>query len=393
MFYNAVGKQGRGIGLITSKPLAGGLGREDPADGRGGAALAVADFGATGDGTTDDAPAVRKALAAALEAGPGASVVFEPKSYRLGDNPVAWHCFPLIGHRDLVIEGNGATLVCPEGNLAFHFEGGRNITVRNLTIDTIRPTFTQGEVIAVGADGSLDVKVMDGYPEPPDDAFLAANGHAAHGGGGRHMIVFEHGGVVLTGDRGPTYSLSYYNLLLHRQVRDGAGNRWEGMENLAGRPAGNDAPYEAFSGAAPLMKIIDGLHHEVELSPPERDLIRLWLDSATPYAGTYAAYGTGQIGGWWRNNEPVREMADDWPSTAPTRDAMQRRCSVCHENRMPRFDMPGFQPRHEYLREMKRYGVLTADYDLSHPAPVDSYALDEAYWRQFHHRPTPPAGR
>jgi hypothetical protein len=312
-----------------------------------------------------------------------------------------------------------------------------------------------------------------------------------------HRPGKRDGGVVLTGDRGPTYSLSYYNLLLHRQVRDGAGNRWEGVENLAGRPAGNDAPYEAFSGAAPLMKMIDGSHHEVTLSARERDLIRLWLDSATPYAGTYAAYGTGQIGGWWRNNEPVREMADDWPSTAPARDAMQRRCATCHENRMPRFvtdpidigdghgdfegwrrpmsrfsrhhifnlthpeqslalravlaksaggeaagelpkpqpvppdwaraprpvthpvvfestadpdyqamlahlraagerliqikrfDMPGFQPRHEYLREMKRYGVLPADYDLSQPSPVDPYALDEAYWHQFHHRPTP----
>lgn len=170
-----------------------------PSDGRGAATFSVEEFGAAGDGATDDAPAVRKALAAALEAGPGSSVAFEPKTYRLGDNPVAWHCFPLIGRRNLVIEGNGATLICPEGNLAFHFEGGRNVTVRNLTIDTIRPTFTQGEVIAVRADGSLDVMVMDGYPEPPDDAFLAANGHAAnghaaHGGGGRHMIVFANGG-------------------------------------------------------------------------------------------------------------------------------------------------------------------------------------------------------
>ena len=35
---------------------------------------------------------------------------------------------------------------------------------------------------------------MEGYPEPPDEAFLTANGYRAHGGGGRHMIVFENGG-------------------------------------------------------------------------------------------------------------------------------------------------------------------------------------------------------
>ncbi|MFZ9937538.1 MAG: hypothetical protein ACO3JG_10855 [Luteolibacter sp.] len=53
----------------------------------------------------------------------------------------------------------------------------------------------------------------------------------------------------------------------------------------------------------------------------------------------------------------------------------------------------GFQPRCEYLREMKRYGVLPADFDLEQPAAVDCYALDEACWHLFHHRPTRPAGR
>ena len=314
-----------------------------------------------------------------------------------------------------------------------------------------------------------------------------------------HRPGKRDGGVVLTGDRGPTYSLSYYNLMLHRLVRDGAGNHWDGEQNIGGRPAGNDAPYAAFSGAAPLMTMIDGSHYDVKLSGRERDIIRLWLDSVTPYAGTYAAYGTGQIGGWWRNNDPIREMANDWPSTGPARDAVQKRCTGCHQNRMPRFvtdwidigdghgdfegwrrptsrfsrhnifnlthpeqslalravlarsaggeaegalpepapvpadwthapkpclhpvvfantddpdyqailahlqaarahldrikrfDMPGFQPRYEYLREMKRYGILPPDFDLENPPAVDPYQLDQQYWWQFHHRPTPPS--
>jgi len=117
----------------------------------------------------------------------------------------------------------------------------------------------------------------------------------------------------LTGDRGPTYSLACYNLLLHRQIKDTAGNRWNGERNRNGEPLGNDAPYEAFSSAAPLMKKLDGSHYHVKLTGHEQTLIRLWLDSATPYAGTYAAYGTGQFGGWWRDNQPLREMADRWP--------------------------------------------------------------------------------
>ncbi len=50
-----------------------------------------------------------------------------------------------------------------------------------------------------------------------------------------------------------------------------------------------------------------------------------------------------------------------------------------------RFDMPGFQPPPQYLREMRRYGVLPAD----HPddAPVDPYELDQRYWRSLWHQP------
>jgi len=51
-----------------------------------------------------------------------------------------------------------------------------------------------------------------------------------------------------------------------------------------------------------------------------------------------------------------------------------------------RFDMPGFRPRPQYLREMKRYGVLAPD----HPddAPVDAYQLDRLYWESLWHRGT-----
>ncbi len=50
-----------------------------------------------------------------------------------------------------------------------------------------------------------------------------------------------------------------------------------------------------------------------------------------------------------------------------------------------RFDMPGFRPRDEYIREMQRYGVLPQD--LTPDAPVDAYKTDEAYWQSMWHRP------
>ena len=302
-----------------------------------------------------------------------------------------------------------------------------------------------------------------------------------------HDSEKREGGVVLTGDRGPVYALSYYNLLLHWQIKDTHGD----PKNGTGRQHGNDAPYTTYSSASPLMKKIDGTHHKVKLSDEEHQMVRLWIDVNAPYPGTVAALGTGQVGGCWGVNKPVRVMADSWPSTRAAADAVQRRCAGCHGKWLPkhvtdrtpvgphqdmlawtrplsrisrhrvfnltrpdrslilltplakaaggyaegepkqrkvvedrnkppkpithpvvfqdtndpdyramlthveaagvkldeikRFDMPGFRPSEQYVREMRRYGVLSADLDPT--APVDPYATDRAYWRSFWHVP------
>ncbi|MCF7957973.1 MAG: hypothetical protein K9M57_05935 [Phycisphaerae bacterium] len=309
-----------------------------------------------------------------------------------------------------------------------------------------------------------------------------------------HNAEKRDGGIVLTGNRSTTYSLAYYNLMLHRQMTDGAGYGWEGVKNVDGRPIGNDTPYTMHSYASPLMDKIEPGHHDVKLSAIEKKRIRLWIDTSSPYAGTYAAYGTGQIGGWWRSNQPIREMADKWPTTPPARTSINSRCEPCHGKMLPRFvtdqvpvdqygdlegwqrptsrfsrhtvfdltqpekslilmapldrkaggyavgtpkpekpitenrskpprpishpvifastedpdyqnilahvraaqerlnqikrfDMTGFKPRLEYVREMKRYGLLERSFD---PAtdPIDVYALEQNYFKLFWHQPT-----
>ena len=67
-------------------------------------------FGATADGSGDDGPALRAALAAAQEAGPGARLVLEPGRYlvRTGEHGVA---LPVAGAKGLSIEAEGATIV------------------------------------------------------------------------------------------------------------------------------------------------------------------------------------------------------------------------------------------------------------------------------------------
>jgi cytochrome c553 len=50
-----------------------------------------------------------------------------------------------------------------------------------------------------------------------------------------------------------------------------------------------------------------------------------------------------------------------------------------------RFDMPGFKPIAPYLREMKRFGILPAEY--LDDEPVNPYELDRRYWQSLWYRP------
>ncbi|MDR0390429.1 MAG: hypothetical protein LBH59_00865, partial [Planctomycetaceae bacterium] len=51
-----------------------------------------------------------------------------------------------------------------------------------------------------------------------------------------------------------------------------------------------------------------------------------------------------------------------------------------------RFDMPDFQPRPEYIREMKRFGILPNDFDNT-KTPVNCYDLDQKYWQSLWFKP------
>jgi hypothetical protein len=55
------------------------------------------------------------------------------------------------------------------------------------------------------------------------------------------------------------------------------------------------------------------------------------------------------------------------------------------EHDSTRFDMPGFKPRGDWVREMKRYGVLP---EGAKPEEVtDVYAIEQGYWKSLWHRP------
>jgi hypothetical protein len=137
-----------------------------------------------------------------------------------------------------------------------------------------------------------------------------------------HDVDKREGGAILSGDRGPLYSHSYFTLLSRGLVADGRN-----------RPQSNYPPRAIGAVASRLMQKIDGSHHDVKASDPERKMITYWIESGAPYPGTYAACGSGMVGGYVENTL-VRTDAD-WPSVPVAHDAVNRRCRSCHEGNDP----------------------------------------------------------
>jgi hypothetical protein len=150
---------------------------------------------------------------------------------------------------------------------------------------------------------------------------LGCHDYVAHAGAAHGP---RSGGAVLAGDRGPTYSHSFWTLLARRQVADGR-NGW-----------GNRPPRSIGSSASPLLGKIDGGHHGVALSAQERLTVWLWIESGAPYAGTYAALGSGMVGvPVIAGPQPDGSLVEDCPPPdaallARARQVVQRRCEGCH---------------------------------------------------------------
>jgi hypothetical protein len=275
-----------------------------------------------------------------------------------------------------------------------------------------------------------------------------------------HSHEKPQGHIVLTGDLGITWSISYYTLLAAGQVADGRNG------------FGNQPPRTIGSSASKLMCKIDGSHYGVSLPPEQWRTIWLWLESGAPYAGTYAAL---------RNlEEQTREAPSHFALTAVV---LNRRCRQCHgpgrqapalpvgmseqeraeiikaqrlapherivrpddyrfsahvllnmsrpegsplllgplpksaggwgscpegftgtqdpdyqallaalrsgKERLdatPRFGTPQFRPNRQYVREMKRFGILPVRFDPARD-PIDVFRTDQEYWKRFWYHP------
>ena len=330
------------------------------------------------------------------------------------------------------------------------------------------PAGTSGSLLALQRPPSRPEPIA-GVPEVPDfprdvQPILDQHCVACHG------YERRDGGVVLCGDRGPMFSHSYYTLTVLGEFRDG--------RNMA---TSNRPPRSIGATQSRLMKKLDGSHYGARPSDQQRRRIRFWIEAGAPYPGTYAALGSGSIGGYHENRQVGTDW--EWPERQAAAEVIDRRCASCHAgdlvlpralsdernvsfwrpdpddprlrlsrhlvfnlsrpelsllllaplstaaggfgsclappagellgepapvfagtddpdyarlkslcvagaerlNRIKRFDMPGFRPTAAYIREMKRYGVLSRE--LPDGAEVDPYQTDRAYWRSLWYEP------
>ena len=75
----------------------------------------------------------------------------------------------LKGLSDVTIDFGGSELRGLVNTCFFRLEACTNVTIRNVTLDYETLPFTQGEIISADADATWTVRLISGYPVPPDD--------------------------------------------------------------------------------------------------------------------------------------------------------------------------------------------------------------------------------
>jgi hypothetical protein len=93
---------------------------------------------------------------------------------------------------------------------------------------------------------------------------------------------------------------------------------------------------------------------------------------------------------------PLPKAAGGWGSCSHqfegTQDAVYQsllseiRDRKSHLERIPIYGTSQFRPNRQYIREMKRFGVLPPQFDASRD-PIDVFEVDQRYWRLFWYQP------
>jgi hypothetical protein len=138
----------------------------------------VKDFGAKGDGATDDTAAINAAIVAAQKQGAGAVVSLPSARYKTAMGAEKSIC--ITGADGLTFQGEGDTTIV-SGDLdqpVFRLLDSKRVTVRNLSIDHEPLGYTQGTITGVDIPNmTCDVSIDPGYPAPNDPRLKGSQVH------------------------------------------------------------------------------------------------------------------------------------------------------------------------------------------------------------------------
>lgn len=153
----------------------------------------------------------------------------------------------------------------------------------------------------------------------------------------------REGAVDLSHALGVAHTVSYFELAFRKMFGDNQN-----------RPMSDFPPYEIGSQASRLYQMILANHGGVQFTEPDLKIMRFWLESGAPFAGTYAANCAGMLG-WYYKNEPFHNDRD-WPENKALEETMTRRCAECHPL--------GGRSLPRYLSENPGWPIY---YNFSHP--------------------------
>ncbi len=127
----------------------------------------VTDFGAVGDGVTDDGEAIRRAIAAAATNTGPATIVFPRRTYRLGGKRTGHAHLEFAKLSNVTLEANQSTFVVHPSAPFVTMSHCTNMVFRGCTVEYAPRSFTQGTIQGVDAvAGTLDLDIHAGYPSP-----------------------------------------------------------------------------------------------------------------------------------------------------------------------------------------------------------------------------------
>lgn len=130
--------------------------------------LDATDFGVAADGQTDDGPAIRRMVDAALEQPGPVRLQFPPGKTICAATAPGRYVFPFDGAEDLVLDGGGSTFLLDPYLRFMSLTHSRRVTVRGLNVDFRPLPFVEGIVEAVNPDGRfVDVRLAEGFAMPP----------------------------------------------------------------------------------------------------------------------------------------------------------------------------------------------------------------------------------